>query len=420
MTDNAKLVERATNYADGLDAHLDEGGAHAVNNVRDLIEFVRELAESLSSRPPAAGGKGEPSCFEPVTPEVLAEGFGVTVDQVNEANDRIGNLYRQLASPRKTASEPKVEGSMACPVCGVDEPHGHSDRELSTWLDAQASRFGLRARVWRTTQPLPTVLDKVLGIIAGTLGMGELTSFLGKRERETAAAWAQEITDLFEATVLPKHIVRVFPFECVDYVAAELFAYLTDVLPAEMFFELHDQNLDKARSRIAARTALAAFARWEHNPSLSRDAPGTAPERVVICGSSRFIDLMAVAAWLIERDEGKIVMGLHLLPAWYPDVPAHHLAEAEGVAAAMDALHLRKIDLADEVFVVNKDGYIGSSTTNEIAYATSRGLPIRYYDRDKIGALVEQLLFTAAAAAHGQAGPADGDGVPVEGEETAR
>jgi hypothetical protein len=29
---------------------------------------------------------------------------------------------------------------------------------------------------------------------------------------------------------------------------------------------------------------------------------------VTICGSSRFIDVMAVCAWLIERDEQAIVM----------------------------------------------------------------------------------------------------------------
>ncbi len=78
------------------------------------------------------------------------------------------------------------------------------------------------------------------------------------------------------------------------------------------------------------------------------------PEIVCLCGSSRFVDIMAVVAWLIERDEGKIVMPLHLLPHWYPDVPAHHLAEAEGVAEKMDELHLRKIDLADEIGAANQ------------------------------------------------------------------
>ena len=105
----------------------------------------------------------------------------------------------------------------------------------------------------------------------------------------------------------------------------------------------------------------------------------TEPPVVVLCGSSRFVDVMATAAWLIERDEGKITMGLHLLPGWYTDVE-DHLAEAEGVADEMDELHLRKIDMADEIFVINLHGYIGESTSREIQYAKNRGIAIRYFE----------------------------------------
>ncbi len=105
------------------------------------------------------------------------------------------------------------------------------------------------------------------------------------------------------------------------------------------------------------------------------------PPVVVLCGSSRFVDIMATVAWLIERDESKITMGLHLLPGWYTDVK-DHLAEAEGVADQMDELHLRKIDLADEIFVVNMNGYIGESTSREIQYAKNRGIAIRYFENE--------------------------------------
>jgi len=47
---------------------------------------------------------------------------------------------------------------------------------------------------------------------------------------------------------------------------------------------------------------------------------------------------------------------------------------------AMDALHLRKIDLADRVLVVNPGGYIGKSTSREIAYAHATGKPISLTD----------------------------------------
>jgi hypothetical protein len=48
--------------------------------------------------------------------------------------------------------------------------------------------------------------------------------------------------------------------------------------------------------------------------------------------------------------------------------------------AALDALHLRKIDLADRVLVVNPGGYIGESTNREIAYARASGKPVSFTD----------------------------------------
>lgn len=113
---------------------------------------------------------------------------------------------------------------------------------------------------------------------------------------------------------------------------------------------------------------------------------------VVLCGSSRFVDIMAVCAWLIERDEKAITMGLHLLPEWYckGEIP-DHIAEHEGVAREMDSLHLCKIDLADEIFVVNFLDYIGDSTSNEIAYAKNHGKAIRWFTHDPVGKTVRSM-----------------------------
>lgn len=120
------------------------------------------------------------------------------------------------------------------------------------------------------------------------------------------------------------------------------------------------------------------------------------PKVIVICGSSRFCRFMAVVAWLLEVREGAIVMALHLLPNWYweeeADIPPDHLAEDEGVAEDMDALHLRKIDMCDEIFVLDREGYIGDSTRNEIAYAKKIGKPIRYYRREPVSNDVEAKL----------------------------
>ena len=114
---------------------------------------------------------------------------------------------------------------------------------------------------------------------------------------------------------------------------------------------------------------------------------------VTMCGSSRFVDIMAVCAWLIEREEKSITMGLHLLPEWYcKDNIPDHLAEHENCAEQMDELHLRKIDISDEIFVVDYKGYIGESTANEIKDAEKTGKKIRYYTIDIRGIDVDMLI----------------------------
>lgn len=102
------------------------------------------------------------------------------------------------------------------------------------------------------------------------------------------------------------------------------------------------------------------------------------PRIICLCGSTRFIEQFAILTWELER-EGNIVLGCTLLPAWYCDVPSH-FGERTGTKEQCDALHLRKIDLADEVLVLNIGGYIGESTQREIQHATRTGKPVRYME----------------------------------------
>lgn len=100
------------------------------------------------------------------------------------------------------------------------------------------------------------------------------------------------------------------------------------------------------------------------------------PEIVCICGSTRFANEMLAA----NRDltlAGAIVVA--------PGVFVHSEDQADRQVtddqkAALDALHLRKIDLADRVLVVNPGGYIGESTSREIAYARATGKPVTFTD----------------------------------------
>lgn len=46
----------------------------------------------------------------------------------------------------------------------------------------------------------------------------------------------------------------------------------------------------------------------------------------------------------------------------------------------LDDMHKRKIDMADEIFVINVGGYIGSSTRSEVEYAAATGKPVNYLE----------------------------------------
>lgn len=54
---------------------------------------------------------------------------------------------------------------------------------------------------------------------------------------------------------------------------------------------------------------------------------------------------------------------------------------SEGTKEMLDDMHLRKIDLADGIFVINPGGYIGTSTRNEIEYAHKTGKTISYLEQ---------------------------------------
>lgn len=108
------------------------------------------------------------------------------------------------------------------------------------------------------------------------------------------------------------------------------------------------------------------------------------PKIITLSGSTRFIKQFAIMAWLLEK-QGNIVLGCHLLPDEYfrhnnVETVNDHLAEHEGVKELLDELHFRKIDISNELLVLNVHGYIGQSTQNEIDYAISKGVPVKYLE----------------------------------------
>ncbi len=95
---------------------------------------------------------------------------------------------------------------------------------------------------------------------------------------------------------------------------------------------------------------------------------------VTLCGSTRFRDAFLEAQKRLTL-AGNIVISVGLFG---------HAGDEEvwneGVKEMLDDMHKRKIDMADEIFVVNVGGYIGESTRSEIDYATASGKPVRYLE----------------------------------------
>lgn len=103
------------------------------------------------------------------------------------------------------------------------------------------------------------------------------------------------------------------------------------------------------------------------------------PPIVCLCGSTQFMDAFHEAGWKKTLD-GEIVLTVGIsktLPCGHGEKEAFL---GEDVAAALDELHKRKIDLADYVYVLNVGGYIGDSTRSEIEYAESLGKRVDYLE----------------------------------------
>ena len=109
------------------------------------------------------------------------------------------------------------------------------------------------------------------------------------------------------------------------------------------------------------------------------------PKIICICGSTRFADLHAIKRWELEKTGKYICLMINYLPQWYAEKEFgkdknDHFDEASGLKETLDELHFRKIEMSDELFVINKDGYIGESTANEIEYAKQFNMPIKYLE----------------------------------------
>ena len=102
---------------------------------------------------------------------------------------------------------------------------------------------------------------------------------------------------------------------------------------------------------------------------------------ITLCGSTRFKNEFMEAQKRLTL-EGNIVISVGLFghagdaEVW-EDMDEGTLTKTKEM---LDDMHKRKIDIADEIYVINVGGYIGSSTRSEIDYAKATGKNIRYLE----------------------------------------
>ena len=102
---------------------------------------------------------------------------------------------------------------------------------------------------------------------------------------------------------------------------------------------------------------------------------------ITLCGSTRFKDEFLRAQKELTL-KGNIVISVGLFghsgdPEVWDGMDEGTVTKTKEM---LDDMHKRKIDMADEIFVINVGGYIGDSTRSEIEYAKRNGKVVRYLE----------------------------------------
>lgn len=94
---------------------------------------------------------------------------------------------------------------------------------------------------------------------------------------------------------------------------------------------------------------------------------------ITLCGSTKFKDEFIEAQKQLTL-QGNIVISVGLFGH-----SGDNEVRTEYIKEMLDDMHKRKIDMSDEIVVINKYDYIGKSTESEINYAKSHGKKITYW-----------------------------------------
>ena len=102
---------------------------------------------------------------------------------------------------------------------------------------------------------------------------------------------------------------------------------------------------------------------------------------ITLCGSTKFKDEFLKA----QKDlslKGNIVISVGLFGHSGDFEVWENMDEGTitKTKEMLDDMHKRKIDMSDEIFVINVNDYIGDSTKSEIEYAIKTGKKVNYLE----------------------------------------
>ena len=97
---------------------------------------------------------------------------------------------------------------------------------------------------------------------------------------------------------------------------------------------------------------------------------------ITLCGPIKFKDEFMKVQEKLTLD-GNIV----LTPNFFKSIKKEDIDEK--TKKMLDEMHKQKIDMSDEIYVINVGGYIGESTKLEIEYAKEKGKRISYLENMK-------------------------------------
>ncbi|MBI9013069.1 MAG: hypothetical protein JEZ08_12625 [Clostridiales bacterium] len=91
---------------------------------------------------------------------------------------------------------------------------------------------------------------------------------------------------------------------------------------------------------------------------------------ITLCGSARFRNE-------IDETQKSLALQGHQI---FTIENLNSVEITKEIESMLDVSHRKKIDVSDAIYVINVDGYIGESTSNEIKYARDKGKKVMYLE----------------------------------------